>query len=91
MSAWITVPYIVGKSNTAKSLPVILPELIVPVVILLVEVNVSCFKSYWDWVTLPPLEEIILFISIVIFDPGVNIFCLFNIFCVLVEILVSKL
>ena len=37
-------------------------------------VMVSCFVSNWDWV-IPPLEEIILFSSVVIFVPAVNIFC----------------
>ena len=54
---------------------VILPELlIVPVFILLVELNIFSFVSNWVWV-IPPLEEIILFLSIVIFVPDVNIFC----------------
>ena len=54
-------------------LPVMFPELIVPVVILLVGINVFCFVSNWDWVI--PLEEILLSTSIVIFVPAVNLSC----------------
>jgi hypothetical protein len=69
--AWIIDPWIVWKSKTPRSLPVILPELIVPVVVLLLEVNVFCFVSNWDWVIPQPLEEILLYTSIVILVPAV--------------------
>ena len=52
------------------------PELIDPVVILLLEVTAFCFVSNWVWV-IPPLEEILLLVSIVIFVPAISLFCLF--------------
>jgi hypothetical protein len=54
-------------------LPVIFPELIIPVDILLLEVNALFFKSNWDWVT--PLEKMLLLTSIVILVPAVNLSC----------------
>ena len=57
-----------------KSVPPVEEIVLFEIVILLPAVNTFCFVSNWDWV-IPPLEEILLSTSIVIFVLAVNVFC----------------